>query len=301
MTSPSRVSCFSYLASVHTLYVDQYPAINYGVDVVGSARFLAGDGPLVAAFLTALGHHATLVSNQVADDPAGLEIRARLHEWGVALAPSPVNTPHTRVNIVVCDAAGNRTWFSGLRGIAAEFASIDLSALVSAPTVYVDCYEVLGEAPRAVVAAAVDAGVDVVLNLGGSPPPRWLETVLDGGRVAVVQTNADEHEHAAANRQLDALRQLDLAELAVATAGRRGAVAAVRGGPTVTAPAIAVDLRQVQGAGAAFSAALIHSRDRGEPLPQCLEFACAAGSLWCGRSADDPLPTGEQIRTLMRR
>ena len=299
--SLSNVSCFSYLASVHTLYVDRYPPINYGVDVQRTDRFVAGDGPLVAAFLSALGHCATLLTNRVADDPAGRDIQARLRDWRVRWAPSPVIPTQTRVNIVVCDSAGNRTWFSGLRGIQAELAEINLDPRSDATTVYVDCYEVLGQAPQPVVAAALDAGSQVLLNLGGSPPPPWLAETLAGRRVAVVQTNADEHDDVAADRQLEALRTLDIADLAVVTAGRRGAVAAAHGQPALTAPAIPVELRQVQGAGAAFSAALIHSRSRGDPPPRSLAYACAAGSLWCGRSADGPLPRDEEIRALTRR
>ena len=113
---------------MHTLHVDTYPPINYGVDVHHADHFLAGDGPLVAAFTTALGHHSTLISNQVADDPTGQQIRARLRDWGVHLAPSRTPVPRTRVNIVVCDAAGNRTWFSGLRGVTEELAAIDITA-----------------------------------------------------------------------------------------------------------------------------------------------------------------------------
>jgi hypothetical protein len=41
-----------------------------------------------------------------------------------------------------------------------------------------------------VLASAMDAGARVVLNLGGAPPPAWLEETLGGRRVAIAQTNA---------------------------------------------------------------------------------------------------------------
>jgi len=300
MSPPSLVGCFSYLASVHTLHIQQYPRINYGVEVLRSDRFLAGDGPLVAAFLTALGHPTSLTSNQVADDPAGREVLTRLNRWGITPTPSSVAVESTRVNIVICDTDGNRTWYSGLRGIAAELASLDLGPLVSAPVIYLDCYEALGEAPRLVLGAALDAGAEIVLNLGGSSPPQWLTTTIGERRIAVVQTNADNEDLSSARRGLDILTRLGIAELVIVTAGRQGALAQAGTGPMVTAPAVSVDVQQVQGAGAAFSAALIHSRDNGESLPEQLRFACAAGSLWCSHRPDDPLPTAAEITSLMR-
>jgi sugar/nucleoside kinase (ribokinase family) len=227
------------LASVHTLHVETYPKINYGVDVEHSDRFLAGDGPLVAAFLRALGRPATLYSNPVADDPTGREILTRLHGWDVTLAPSPGQVPSTRTNTVVVDQAGNRTWFSGLRGILTELDGLDLAELVRAPVVYLDCYEVLRDAPRPVLEAALEAGCDVVVNLGGSPPPNWLQAATGGRLVGVVQTNADEHDPADSARTLDALCDLGVAEVAVVTAGRQGAIAHRKDGQAVTAPACA--------------------------------------------------------------
>jgi sugar/nucleoside kinase (ribokinase family) len=299
MTTFSPVSCFSYLASVHTLNVERYPEINYGVEVLDSDQFLAGDGPLVAGFLRALGHQATLGSNQVGDDTSGRDILTRLRRWDVTLAPSTMSVTRTRTNVVVCDRDGNRTWFSGLRGIVPELADIDVRALASAPTVYIDCYEVLETAPRALLTAALDAGAEIVLNLGGSPPPRWLAAAAGGRRVSVAQTNGDENDPAKAQRTLNTLTELCIADIAVVTTGRQGAIARPGDGQVIATPAVPVDVRQVQGAGSAFSAALIHARSRGQELPGCLRYACAAGSLWCSRTPDGPLPSAADITAAM--
>lgn len=296
--SPS-VSCFSYLADVRTLYVEHYPKINYGVEVLRTDQFLAGDGPLVAGFLRALSHPARLASNQIGDDTVGHDVLTWVRRWDVTLTPSGRSVPGTRVNLVVCDQAGNRTWFSGLRGIVPELGGIDVQAFAAAPIVYLDCYEVLQTAPRELLAAAQDSGAEIVLNLGGSPPPDWLATTLGNRRVGVIQTNGDEHDAAAARHTLDTLAALDIADIAVVTVGRHGALARTRSGQTITAAAVTVDVQQVQGAGAAFSAALIHARSQGQSLPDCLRFACAAGSLWCSRAPDAPLPSADDITTLM--
>jgi sugar/nucleoside kinase (ribokinase family) len=295
----TSISCFSYLASVRTLHVRTFPAINYGVDVERVDNFLAGDGPLVAGFLLALGQSATLYSNPVADDGAGREVLSLLSAWGVNHEPSAASVSETRTNTVVVDDLGNRTWFSGLRGIVAELHDLDLAQLTTAPHAYLDCYEVLHDAPRPVLEAALDAGCDIILNLGGSPPPDWLQETTRGRHVGVVQTNADETDPIAASSTLEALYSLGIADLAVVTAGRRGATGRTSRGGTVTVPAIPVDVRQVQGAGSAFSAALIHARLGGADLDQTLQFACAAGSLWCGRTQHGPLPNGEDIVAMM--
>ncbi|MFI6883894.1 carbohydrate kinase family protein [Streptosporangium canum] len=285
----AAVNCFSYLASVHTLHVPYYPPINYGVDVTRTEDLLAGDGPLVAAFLTALGHTATLYSNPVSDDAPGRAITARLHGWGVKLAPITVTADRTRVNTVVCDERGNRTWFSGLGGVADELTAIDPDAVAGAPLVYLDCYEVLHQAPGRILNAALAAGAEVVLNLGGSPPPSWLAKTLDGRRIAIVQTNADENDPARPGQILQQLRELGVADIAVVTAGRQGAIAAARDGQPVRSAALPVTVQQVQGTGSAFSAAFIHQHLAGTPLKQALRFACTAASLWCGRTAEAPL------------
>jgi len=291
----TTVACFSYLASVRTLYVEAFPPINYGVDVERTDTFLAGDGPIVAGFLRALGHAAVLHGNQVGSDAEGLEVSARLASWEVPVAPGPGTASRTRINTVVVDHAGNRTWFSGLRGIADDLNAVDLGQIAAADVVYVDCYEVLGRAPLRVLEAALRAGPDVIVNLGGSPVPDWLGSVIESRRPAVVQTNADENSVADTMRTLDELTASNLADLVIVTAGRAGAVCRSGHGAVTSIPAVPVRVRQVQGAGAAFSAALIHARLGGAEPAEALRFACAAGSLWCSRTHDGALPGADEI------
>jgi sugar/nucleoside kinase (ribokinase family) len=125
--------------------------------------------------------------------------------------------------------------------------------------------------------------------------------VIGQRRVRVVQTNADENDGAEAQRTLDALSALGIADATVVTVGRRGALARTRTGTTLAVPAVTVDVRQVHGAGSVFSAALIYARRRYETLPACLRFACAAGSLWCSRPSDAPLPIARDIVALLNR
>lgn len=287
---PPAVGCFSYLAAVHTLNVHQFPRLNYGTEITGSGRFLAGDGPIVAAALSAFGRPVILGSNQAGDDLEGRNVLDWLDRHHVAPAPGPPAPARTRTNVVICDTAGNRTWFSGLSGIEEELQAVDTEALAAAPAVYIDCYEVLGTAPRALLAAALHSGAEITVNLGGSPPPGWLKTAVGSRRVSILQTSADEHRPAARSVLLDTLTALDVAETVVVTAGRHGAVARGRGGATVSAPALPVRVRQVQGAGAIFSAAFISSDGTDASLAGRLRYSCAAGSLWCSQPPGHDIP-----------
>ena len=87
----------------------------------------------------------------------------------------------------------------------------------------------------------------------------------------------------------------------VVTAGRAGAYALDTNGTAWTAQAIDVTVRQPQGAGTMFSAALIHGSHSELDVAQRLQFACSAGSLWCTRGTEQPMPSLcdiEQIVTL---
>lgn len=296
---PPAVGCFSYLAAVQTLHVARFPRLDYGTETLSRTRFLAGDGPLVAAALHALGRPALLGANQPGDDPEGRAIRGWLDRQHLAPAGGPPASL-TRVNIVVCDDAGNRTWFSGLRGIEEELKAVDTTALAAAPAVYIDCYEALGTAPRDLLAAALHSGAEILLNLGGSPPPPWLTTTAGKRRVSILQTSASENDPAAQAAALDALADLDIAETVIVTAGRHGAAARARGGRTIAVPALPVRAGQVQGAGAIFSAALIHSGSTGASLPARLRYACTAGSLWCSQPAGQDLPDPGAIKAAVR-
>jgi hypothetical protein len=168
-----------------------------------------------------------------------------------------------------------------------------------AQAVYVDCYEVLADTPRPVVETALNAGADLYLNLGGSSPPPWLGTAMAGRQARVIQTNADEDNLDAATRLLDELFELRAADIAVVTAGRDGAIARTRAGAVVSAPALAVTVRQVQGAGAVFSAAFVDALHQGMELQPSLRTACVAGSLWCERTTEAPFPDRMQLADRM--
>lgn len=287
--SPARaggIACFSYLCAVTTLYTDCYPAADYGAEVHQAERFIAADGPIVAAAAVMLGHRATLLSNSVADDEVGYQLRRQLADWGVAsVLPAPAQRAITPFSTVIAAADGSRTWFPYLPGVVSELAAGDLSTLLSAEFAYIDCYEILDGAARRPVAAALANGTPVLANLGGSPLPDWLSTLDPGSRLAVLQTSVADHKAHEADRLAERLYSLRIADLVVVTRGRHGVVA-TDGHGRMEAAALPVKVRRTQGAGSVFSAMLASRLLSGATAASALRFACAAGSLWCATEGD---------------
>jgi sugar/nucleoside kinase (ribokinase family) len=286
--SPGGIACFSYLSAVTTLHTAAYPAADYGTEVHQAKRFIAADGPIVAAAAVMLGHRATLISNSVADDEMGDQIKGQLEAWGVASAfPACAQRAITPFSTVVAAADGSRTWFPYLPGVVRELAVADLSALLSAEFAYVDCYEILDGAAKRPVATALASGTPVFVNLGGSPLPDWLRTLDPGSRLAVLQTSVADHDVNEAERLAGWLSSLRIADMVVVTRGRHGAVAA-DGHGRVEATALPVKAVRTQGAGSVFSAMLASRLLSGATAASALRFACAAGSLWCATEGDPP-------------
>lgn len=285
---PGGIACFSYLCAVTTLYTARYPAADYGAEVHQAERFIAADGPIVAATAVTLGHRATLLSNSVADDEAGYWLRRQLEDWGVAsVFPALTQRAITPFSTVIAAADGSRTWFPYLPGVVSELAAADLSTLLCAEFAYVDCYEILDDAARRPVVAALANGMPVLANLGGSPLPDWLPALDPGSRLAVLQTSVADHKADEAGPLAERLSSLGIADLVVVTRGRHGAVAADDHGRT-DATALPVKVRRTQGAGSVFSAVLASRLLSGVTAASALRFACAAGSLWCATEGDPP-------------
>lgn len=293
--SRPRVVCFSYLAAVTTLRVEAYPSADYGVNVDGVHRFVAGDGPIMAGAAAALDLMPSLVSNTVAEDPDGRYLVSTLESWNVDVSQvvSPCRT-ETPFSTVVSTRMGTRTWFPYLPGVMDELLAMDLSPLSRADVAYVDCYEVLGSASRGAVRAALSGDGLVILNLGGSPAPPWLAECAKTRRIDAVQTSVAEHQAEEAPRRGADLLAMSSARQVVVTRGRHGAVVVYDGGSVdVKAPPVAVN--EVQGAGSVFSAMLAVQLLEGASAPVAAHRACEHASAWCAQP--HTFPQGETGRS----
>lgn len=290
------ITCFSYLASVRTLFVSRYPPADYGAEVTRIEHFVAADGPIVAAAANVLGLNARLLSNSVAEDGPGVDVNSILQGWGVNVPRRNNARSVTPTSTVVCDAAGTRTWFPHLIDVVTELEGVNLEGLTKSRIAYVDCYAVLRRAAKRVVKLALDASVPVIANLGGSSLPYWLVEATKHQKALMLQTSVPEEEAANMLSVANELLSSGVAKIVIVTGGRHGAVAMESGGKLFRQLAKQVEVSQVQGAGAVFSAAFASVLLHEDCLQRAVSFACTAASLWCALRPGEGPPSEESVR-----
>jgi sugar/nucleoside kinase (ribokinase family) len=296
MVTSSDITCFSYLASVRTLFVSRYPPADYGAEVTRIERFVAADGPIVTAAANALGLRARLLSNSVAEDGPGIDVNSMLKSWGVNIPGRNDVRSVTPTSTVICDAAGTRTWFPHLTDVVTELEGLNLESLITSRVAYVDCYAVLCQAAERALRLALNASVPVIANLGGSSLPDWLVEATKHQKALMLQTSVPEDEAANMLNVANDLVSSGVAKIVIVTGGRHGAVAVEFGGKPFRQLANQVEVSQVQGAGAVFSAAIASALLHDEDLQPAVLFACTAASLWCTLRPGEGLPSEEVVR-----
>ncbi|HQY23803.1 MAG TPA: carbohydrate kinase family protein [Thermoflexales bacterium] len=267
-----KVVCFGLVNPGQVFAVETYPAANTGAYVSAKWPFIGADSVMVARTLAGWGSaEVHVIGNALGDDAAGRAVIETLASEGIhphLPLRAGLRTPE-EVDIV--DRAGHRTFFVEQSPIWDTAADADLAPLAGADLVYVDWYAYAGAAR--VMAAARAAGVPAYLNVDADPAQRNLI-----GDATWAQMSADgSHETRAA---LDAAHDAQALgpRAVIVTRGRDGALA-WDGSRETVAPALDVAVRDAQGAGAAFSAAMIHALLRDWPIAPALRFATRAGSL----------------------
>jgi sugar/nucleoside kinase (ribokinase family) len=293
---PGPVACFSYLAVAELWRVPRWPAANHGAGITEVEYSIAGDGPMVAAALSALEVPSLLLTNGVGGDSGGAAVDSWLRQHGLSGPDLRHDRPTPRV-VVVADDLGTRTWFAWLPRTAEALTSLDLSAISGARLVYADCFEIIEPAAIRVIRAARAARVPLLVNLGGSPLTASVGRLLRNCPELVVQTNVDDIAAAGASATAEALLAATNAAWAIVTAGAGGAVAASQG-QRHASPAFPVEVRHTHCAGATFSAGLIYGLLHDWPMPDCLGLACASGALRCERAHHERLPALSELRAL---
>src|ERR1700674_5222760 len=137
------VVCISYLAAASLWTVSRFPLANYGAEVLGVEHSIAADGPMTAAVLTALDAPSLVLANDIGNDANGAEVRGWLRRHNVQTTAEMSAGLATPQIVVVADAAGTRTWFPYLPGVADALATLDLAPLAGASFAYIDCYQLI--------------------------------------------------------------------------------------------------------------------------------------------------------------
>lgn len=268
----------------------KYPDANQGAEIQTTEHSVAGDAPMTAAVLAALGISTLLVSNRIGRDDTGGRVGRWLQQRAVPMAAAASAEVVTPRIVVVADDRNTRTWFAHLPGVADDLARTNLSPIAKAPFVYLDAYQLIEVAAVRVVRIARRHGAQLFINLGGEPLSRDLRIELAGYRNLVIQTNVDDDAHQSAPNVARGILDTTCADWVVVTTGAFGSVAASRG-QFLTTPAFPIDVRHTHCAGAAFSGGLLYGLYAGLPMARCMLLASASGALRCTRPQNAPLPT----------
>jgi sugar/nucleoside kinase (ribokinase family) len=298
MPPTGPVVCFSYLATAELWKVPCFPLANHGAEVLHIESSIAADGPMAAAVLSVLNVPTLLLSNNMGNDPAGSNVHTWLQRYGVNTTASVTSSRVTPQIVVVADDHGTRTWFPYLPGVAEDLTAVDLSPLVGASFAYIDCYQLIEAAAVRAIQVGRMTDVPLLLNLGGSPLSPLVATTVYGYPRLVVQTNVDDAAAATALHTATSILRATDAAWVVVTSGAAGALA-LSEHEQVASPAFQVAVRHTHCAGAAFSGGLLYGLLHDWPMDKALELACASGTMRCERGHHEPMPTFDELQTVI--
>jgi sugar/nucleoside kinase (ribokinase family) len=295
---PGPVVCVSYLALAELWTVPRFPTANHGVEIRSIEWSIAADGPMTAAALASLGAPTLLISNEIGDDEHGRQVRQWLRQNQVESGCTTSAEVITLRIVVAADDNDTRTWFAHLPGVVESLACADLSSLISASFIYLDCYQLIEASAVRVIEAARAAKVPLLVNLGGSELSPTVGSAVRGCSNLLIQTNVDDAAHAQASTVARSLLAQTSATWVVVTAGAFGVVA-VSQTELVSVPAFPVIVHHTHCAGAAFSGGLLYGLRAGCSMVESMFLGSASGALRCERSHSAPLPTLAELQAVI--
>lgn len=287
--------CFGMVSGVQILVVDGYPENNSGTLVRDAFGGITPDAAIVSVLAARLNLRTCLMTTGIGDDLVGREVSSLLRESRVD-HPSIQSGRSTPSSTVVCDSNGNRTWFSWLSPDHKDaYSHVDLSPTKDARFVYVDLYSIIRTASLRAIEHAFACGTPTFVNLGGdsltSEEVAWLK-----GKVAIVQTSC-EGSRADAERLAAELLTKIQPRLSIVTMAAHGSICASSStsSPPNFTPAYPMTTLHSHGAGAAFSAGMIHSILNNRNLEIGLRFASALAGLFISSKSEFSLFSAEMI------
>jgi sugar/nucleoside kinase (ribokinase family) len=233
-------------------------AVDYNLSV-------GGDSALVAMALAGLGLDVAIAGSPVGDDPMGEYLLKAIGEEGVKTM-MPVEGK-TAITAIVLDG-DRRSTITFHEDTPENKIPIPIDTVRQSRYVYVDgCFAknsaVIGKVTR-------DIGIPTILNLDRPAISHMglFDIVIAGEDVSKVISP----EPAEAARKMFEMNK----GIAIVTLGEKGCVCC--DGNLTAIPAYKIEARDTTGAGAAFAAAFIYSRLKGEKLDRSIAFASAAGA-----------------------
>ena len=274
----AEVVGFGAIASVTLVVADRLPEPNTGTDWREVTELIDDDAVLVVSILRGWGTRTGLIGTTLGNDVNGRRIVRALQNLDIAgkvRLSRKVTTPY---ELIISDAAGNRTYFWNRDPKVLEtLDTADLSMIRTARTLYVDWYD--GDHILRPMREAARWGVPVFLNIEHGHCDLEL-LARYAPYVAICQANTDQAQLQDNGDEIaDRLLENGIST-ALITMAERGCLVATREERVrVYAPEINV----VDGcaAGATFSAAYIYGQLQGWRLEEKTRLAVAASSLKC--------------------
>lgn len=239
--------------------------INYGSDTPAQISTHGGGAAgNVAAWLTRTDARATIVGH-VGDDAAGSALVSEFDALGVRHHNLVVDKGHSGVVVVLVDPTGERTMFPD-NGANSGLHIGDLPELEGFNAVYISGYSPLDPLSRngikEMIAKIKKAGITIYFDpasVGGMKEVDIAEVKSWLPLMDVILLNEEEAEYLTGESDteaaLDAL--LQWSNTVVIKRGAHGATGKIRGGESVTVPALSTEVIDTTGAGDSFAAGFI--------------------------------------------
>ncbi|GAA2608620.1 ribokinase [Paractinoplanes durhamensis] len=243
-------------------------------ETVAMARFAethGGKGGNQASAAAALGAETHLVG-AVGDDDRGRAARQDLQDRGVRVEALNTAEAPTGVAIILVDDEGENSIaiVAGANATISPEEVTEALAAIEGDAVVVACLEIPIPAIMAAAATARDRGWPMILNPAPAVP-------LPASLIALCTVLTPNESELSLLGGADALLAAGAGAVVVTQGGAGSAIHSVRGEQHVPAyPAKVVD---TTGAGDTFTAALAVALAEGNPLPEAVRFAAAAGAL----------------------
>ena len=281
------VVCMGFLTYCMLLVVEALPTKNDGAPIRDVVDSLGDDAAIVASILARWKVPTTLVSSPVGDDDYGTKVLDQLKASNMDVEHRLSRGASTPLEVGIVDGTGSRTYFQQRdpRAVAA-LPTPSIAQLSKARMLYVDWYDGT-KVPEAMERARAQ-GVPVFLNLEsryfGSPE---LTDLLRFANVCQVSMD----EPRASGDPSDIARALlnEGVGTVLITLGAEGCTVAQRNQAFHIRPP-EVKVVDGYGAGAAFSAGVIHGLVAGWSLERCARFATAHAGIKCGIAGNARLP-----------
>lgn len=261
--------------------------INYGSDTPSKISTHGGGAAgNVASWASSLGASTRIVA-RVGDDSAGTAVLSEFNSLGISYGDAIIAGAQTGVVVVLVDTSGERTMFPET-GANSGLSVADLPSLDGVEIVYLSGYSLLDPGSRPgvleMIAKITEAKIPIFFDpatVGGmsevdiSEVRSWLPLM------SALFMNEEEATFLTGETKLEpALDSLLIqAPLVVIKRGSHGAIGKMRGGESVSIPAVPTIVLDTTGAGDSFAGGYIASWINDRDLLNCME----AGAITAGQ------------------